>query len=371
MQRVDSKTTVMIIDDTPANLEVLEEILSQQGYRVAAFPRGEMALRAAAKSHPDLILLDIMMPGMDGFQVCSQLKANETLQDVPIIFISALDDTANKVKAFTHGGIDYVTKPFQEEEVIARVKTHLSLRHMQLQLQRHSNHLEELVREKIKEISNSQMATLVAISNLAEFRDKYTGQHIERTRTFCQLLSKQLQQSPRYAKSIDDRFIDNIYHAATLHDIGKIGIPDSILLKQGKLTYDEFEIMKSHTIIGNATLHKVKEMYPKNAFINMGLAMTRSHHEKWNGSGYPDGLAGEDIPLSARIMALVDVYDALRSLRPYKEPFTHEQSIEIILKDTGQHFDSAIVDAFMAIEPSFSAIFNQMNDCGAARGELA
>lgn len=359
------RTTVMIVDDTPANLKILEEMLQGQGYHVAAFPRGAMALRAAAKTPPGLILLDIMMPDMDGFEACRRLKADESLREIPVIFISALDDIANKVRAFSQGGVDYVTKPFQDEEVLARVKTHLSLRRMQRELKKYNLYLEELVREKTKEITDSQLATILAVSKLAESRDNETGRHIERTRTFCRIIAQKLRANHRHAGSITDAFMENIYHAAPLHDIGKVGIADNILLKPGKHTPEEFEIMKTHTTIGAMTLQRVRAMYPQNAFVNMGIALTRSHHEKWDGSGYPDGLSGEDIPLSGRIMALADVYDALRSKRPYKEAFSHEKSCKIIREDDGKHFDPAVMDAFVSCESEFASVSENMKDDGA------
>jgi len=354
MNNENSKATIMLVDDTPANLKLLEEMLQSRGYRVVQFPRGAMALKAAAKKPPDLILLDIMMPEMDGFEVCRRLKADKSLKDIPVLFISALDGADDKIKAFSAGGQDYVAKPFREEEVLARVKTHLELRRVRLKLEKHNFQLENLVREKVKEISDSQLATILAVSKLAEYRDDETGGHIERTRTFCRILAQNLRENHRYAESITDVFIENIYHAAPIHDIGKVGIPDSILLKPGKLTRDEFEIMKTHTTIGASTLQAVRTKYPKNAFINMGIALTRSHHEKWDGSGYPDGLTGEDIPLSGRIMAIVDVYDALRSKRPYKKPFSHEKSCRIIEEGAGSQFDPAIVETFTNIKSEFA-----------------
>jgi putative two-component system response regulator len=356
MHSENEKAAVMVVDDTPANLKLLEEMLDGQGYHVVQFPSGALALRAAAQTPPDLVLLDIMMPGMDGFEVCRRLKADETLKEIPVIFISSLDDAVNKVKAFSEGGVDYVTKPFQEEEVLARVKTHLSLCRIRRELEKHNLYLEDLVRDKVKEISDSQLATILAVSKLAEYRDDETGRHIERTRTFCRILARKLRENHRYAGSITDAFMENIYHAAPLHDIGKVGIPDSILLKPGKLTPEEFETIKTHTTIGAMTLQSVRAKYPQNAFINMGIALTRSHHEKWDGSGYPDGFAGEDIPLSGRIVSLADVYDALRSKRTYKEAFSHEQSCTIIREGAGKHFDPAVVDAFVSLGSEFAEI---------------
>ncbi|TYB33830.1 MAG: two-component system response regulator [Flexistipes sinusarabici] len=355
------KTSIMLVDDTPENLKYLEDILQKEGYNTSAFPSGAMALRAADRTPPDLILLDIMMPEMDGFEVCHKLKEDEKLKEIPVIFISALDDTTNKVRAFSEGGVDYVTKPFQQEEVLSRIKTHLNLRRSQQELQKYSLHLEELVDEKVKEISESQVATIHALSSLAEHRDDDTGQHIRRTQHFCKLLAEQLRKNPKYSERVTDSFIYNIYCAAPLHDIGKVGIADNILLKPGKLTDDEFEIMKGHVMIGVRTLESVQKDYPNNEFINMGVRLTKSHHEKWDGSGYPDGLSGEDIPLCGRIMAVVDVYDALRSKRPYKEPFPHEKAVEIIQKDTGTHFDPDVAEAFMMLEKEFARIRDELD----------
>jgi putative two-component system response regulator len=356
--------TIMVVDDTPANLEVLEEILHKNGYGVLSFPRGDRALQAAAKMNPSLILLDIMMPGMDGFEVCTRLKSNKETQDIPVIFLSAMSEPEDKVKAFTVGGVDYITKPFYAQEVLARVHTHLSLNHMRLELQEYNRNLEEIIRTQVKEIQDSQLATITVISSLSECRDGITGRHIERTRLLCRELATELHRQARFIEIIDDRFILDIFHAAPLHDIGKIGIPDNILMKPGKLTAEEFEIIKTHTTIGAANLEKVQKRYPKNSFINMGVDLARSHHEKWNGKGYPEGLFGEAIPISARIMALVDVYDALCSKRPYKDAFSHAEAVEIIKQDSGTHFDPVVVEAFLTIESYFEHIREDHEDDG-------
>lgn len=344
---------VLIVDDQPANLKVLSEILKSMGYKIRPALSGKTALSAAEHDPPDLILLDIMMPEMDGFEVCRQLKEHATLRHIPVIFISALDDIHDKIKGFQAGGVDYITKPFQTEEVLARVSTHL-------RLEQYTHHLEELVDEKVREIYNSQMATILAVSKLAESRDDATGQHIERTQIFCQLMAQQLYKEKRFPGEITEAFIDTIFHASPLHDIGKVGIMDSILLKPGRLTEEEFEIMKTHVLIGADTLETVQSRYPQNIFIGMGIDLARSHHERWDGSGYPDGLKGNDIPLSARIMALADVYDALRYKRPYKEAIPQERTIEILLEGSGSHFDPAVIAAFLACEEAFAEVCRNM-----------
>jgi len=348
-----SCATIMVVDDTPANLKLLQEMLLEKGYRVQTFTRAAMALRAAARTPPDLILLDITMPEMGGFEACARIKADPVLKDIAVIFISALTDTTDKVKAFAVGGVDYVTKPFQVEEVHARVATHLRLRNLQAELAQHNCDLQNQVAQKIRELSDAQRATILVLTKLAESRDHDTGGHIERTQFICKLLAERLRDDVHYAEQVDDNFVENIYQASPLHDIGKISIPDSILLKPGKLMPEEFEIMKSHTIHGSEPLQAAFATYPPNSFLTMCIAIARSHHEKWDGSGYPDHLVGEQIPLAARIMAIADVYDALRSKRPYKPSFSHEQSINIMLEYSDRHFDSGVLKAFLDVDAVF------------------
>ncbi len=321
---------------------------------------GREALQQAAEQKPDLVLLDIVMPGMDGYEVCRQLKSESQLKDIPVVFLSALSETMDKVKAFNEGGVDYIAKPFAFEEVQARVQTHLKIHYLQQDLERHNKDLAQLVEEKVKEISDSQIATIFAIAHLAETRDNETGAHLERTRDYCRMLAAWLGGHPRDRDTITEDYVRRIYETSPLHDIGKVGVPDAVLLKPGKLTAAEFEEVKKHTTIGAETLKQVEIRYPGNKFIAMGEEIARSHHEKWDGSGYPDGLAGESIPLSARIMALVDVYDALRSRRPYKEAFTHEKSRHIIVGDKGKHFDPLVVEAFLALENKFTSTHHEM-----------
>ncbi len=362
---------ILLVDDTPESLELLSGMLKDSHYRIRAALSGDLALLSARNDPPDLILLDINMPGMDGYEVCRRLKADAELKDIPVIFLSALSEQIDKVRAFGVGGVDYVTKPFQLEEVCARVETHLRLRRMQLELERHNLHLEDLVREQIAEISDSQLAAIIALTKLAESRDDGTGAHIERTRTLARALAEKMRNSPGHSGSITESFIESIYHTAALHDIGKVGILDSILLKPGRLTPEEFEIMKTHSIIGANTLENARGKYPKSAFLNMGMDISRSHHEKWDGSGYPDGLAGEAIPLAARIMAVADVYDALRAERPYKPAFSHERSCRIILENSGSHFDPAVIAAFRSIESGLSGVLERLNTIPAGLEETS
>ncbi|WP_232207740.1 HD domain-containing phosphohydrolase [Aminomonas paucivorans] len=344
------------MDDTPLNLQLLEDLLTGWGYRVLPFPRGDLALEAALRSAPDLILLDIVMPEPDGFEVCRRLKAHETLRDVPVIFLSSLEDPATKVSAFAVGGVDYVSKPFHAEEVRARVRTHLDLRRMRLELEQHTRRLEDLVETKVREISEAQLATITALSKLAASRDEDTGAHIERTAAYCGILAETLGRRPEFAGQIDGTFVENLRRAAPLHDIGKVGVPDRILLKPGKLSPEEFEVMKTHTLIGERTLRSALLQHPGNLFLHMGMAIARSHHERWDGSGYPDGLTGEEIPLVARIMAVADVYDALRSRRTYKASLSHEESGFLVQEGSGDLFDPSVVAAFREAEARFREV---------------
>jgi len=349
---------ILLVDDVAANLKILEDMLRGDGYRTRSARTGEAALRAAESQAPDLVLLDVMMPEMDGFEVCRRLKSNPDLAGVPVIFLSALSETKDKIEAFSAGGVDYVTKPFQIDEVLARVATHLRLHQLQVEVEEYSRGLETLVMEQVKEIADAQMATIFAMARLAESRDGEIGTHLERVRTFCMLLATHLASRKSHGE-IDRVYIRHLVHASPLHDIGKVAVGDSILLKPGKLTAEEFEIMKTHTTAGAETLEAVRGQYPGNDFIEMGVQIARSHHERWDGSGYPDGLAGESIPLCARIMAVVDVYDALRSKRVYKSPIPHADSCEIILAARGSHFDPAVVEVFQELEGEFARIFEE------------
>ena len=363
MEAIQKQYNLLIVDDTTANLRLLSSMFAEKGYRVRSVINGPMALTAVKAEAPDLILLDINLPEMNGFQVCETIKADESVADIPVIFISALDDLQDKVRAFTTGGVDYITKPFQIEEVVSRVRTHLTLRRTQQELELARNellevnhHLEERVQKQVRQISSANLATIFVLAKLAESRDADTGKHLDCVRHLSRAMAEELARSEKYQARIGQKFIDDLFEASALHDIGKVGIPDSILLKPGKLTTDEFETMKSHTLIGAEPLRKVEEEYPGNAMIRMGIEIVEGHHEKWNGMGYPHGRKGEEIPLVARIVALVDVYDALTSVRPYKPAFSHTESRDIIVADSGSHFDPELVECFLKVENQFATI---------------
>ena len=356
------KPSILVVDDTPANLQLLASMLKERGYRTRPVPSGLLALQAALSEPPDLILLDINMPEMNGFEVCQSLKADEKLKDIPVIFISALNEVLDKVRAFAVGGVDYITKPFQFDEVQARVNTHLKLWHLQQELEKHNRQLGKLVQAQVKKISDTQMAMIFALAKLAESRDDDSGMHLERVQAFCKKLAEGLAKAPRFGRQVDAKFIENIYYASPLHDIGKVAIPDRIVLKPGKLTPEEFEVMKTHAALGADKLEAVQRQFPGNALLDMGIAIAKFHHEKWNGGGYPLGLAGEAIPLSARIMAVVDVYETLRAKRCYKDAFSHEQSVGIIVSSSETHFDPEIVKVFIDLQEDFQAVRDEMSE---------
>ena len=348
---------ILLVDDTPENLRFLSTSLSNEGYRVRAAPNGELALIMAQEEAPHLVLLDIDMPGMNGYQVCDQFKARVQLKEIPIIFLSALHDNQAKVSAFRHGGVDYVTKPFRIEELLARISTHLELRDLRDELQGHNQALSKMVGEQFQEIYQAQLTTIFALIKLSESRDDDTGKHIDRVGSYAQQLTQAARLSTQFNCEIDDQFELDIYHASAMHDVGKVGISDSVLLKPSKLTAEEFEVIKSHTTIGFNTLQSIAQNYPRNHMISLGAEVAYCHHEKWDGKGYPRGLKRDDIPLCARIVAIADVYDALRSKRPYKAPFGHEETIKFLREGSGTHFDPYLIDVFETIENDFDDIW--------------
>ncbi|THB67140.1 MAG: response regulator [Spirochaetaceae bacterium] len=360
MSKNHESSTVMVVDDNLSNLKILRLFLEDAGYKAKAYTNGKEALKAAAESPPDIFLLDINMPEMDGFAVSEAIRRDSAMQDVPILFISALSGNDDKLRAFQAGGEDYITKPFQFDEVQARVETHLKLSRMRKELTEHNRNLEQLVINKTKELYDSQLATIFALAKLAEHRDNDTGKHVERVQSYTAVLAKALAKEAEFACQLDDSFIENLIHATPLHDIGKVAIPDSVLLKPGKLTPEEFEIIKTHTLIGSQNLENVHAHYSSNTFLRMGVDITRSHHERWDGKGYPDGLQEKSIPLAGRIVAVADVYDALRSKRVYKPAFPHTQAYDIIVKEAGAHFDPDIIAVFSRIHREFEEISHEM-----------
>jgi putative two-component system response regulator len=350
------RPTILVVDDTPANLSLLSNLLKEQ-YRIKVANNGIKALELAAASPPDLVLLDIMMPEMDGFEVCRRLKAAAATRTVPVIFLTAKTEIEDEEQGFSVGAVDFIHKPISPPIVAARVKTHLEIKSWRDFLQNQNVWLQHQVEKRLTEINQLQDASIYVMVSLAEFRDECTGNHIRRTQEYARVLAVQLARASRHAAYLTPQQIELIAKSAPLHDIGKIAIPDHILLKPGKLTPEEFDVMKTHSRRGHDMLRTAgTHMGEQGDFLAMAMTIARSHHEKWDGSGYPDGLAGEKIPLAARLMAVADVFDALTTSRPYKIAMTREQAVAVIVQGSGAHFDPQIVEAFIEIQDEFQRI---------------
>ncbi len=363
MESLEGKSTVLVVDDTPDNITLLCALLGDQ-YKNKVATNGQKALKVAFTApHPDLILLDIMMPGMDGYEVCRQLKANPATANIPVIFLTAKSQEDDEAKGFELGAVDYITKPINPVILMARVQTHLALKHARTYLEKQNDILEGQVRHRTRQLETLQDAIIIAMASLAETRDNETGHHIRRTQYYVRELALHLAASPLYADKLDPKTIELIYKTAPLHDIGKVGVPDRILLKPGRLTPEEFEEMKRHTTYGRNTIVAAeKTMGTPETFLVTARDIAYYHHEKWDGSGYPEGISGEAIPVSARLMAIADVYDALISRRPYKEPMSHEEAIDIIVKGKGTHFDPGVIEALMEVKDEFAQIAEKYAD---------
>ena len=359
----DLSATVLVVDDMPENLQILSAMLKER-YKVKVASSGERALRIlAADPVPDLVLLDIVMPGMDGYEVCRRMQADPRLEQVPIIFVTARSESEDEARGLEMGAVDYLSKPVNPVVALARVRTHLSLKRASDLLKDRAMHLEDEVRQRTRELSTLQDATIMAMSSLAETRDNETGNHLRRTQHYVRTLALQLSDHPRFRDYLTPAQIEILYKTAPLHDIGKVGIPDRILLKPGPLDADEFAIMKTHTTLGHdAILVAERLLDSQNSFLTCAREIALSHQEKWDGSGYPQGLAGDAIPIAARLMAVADVYDALISRRVYKPPMDHDRAVAIIGEGRARHFDPDVTDAFLRAADDFRAIAHRYSD---------
>ncbi|MDG4562660.1 MAG: two-component system response regulator [Candidatus Competibacter sp.] len=357
------RQTILVVDDTPDNIALLSTLLKDR-YKVRAANNGERALAiAAGQPRPDLILLDIMMPGMDGYEVCERLKIDPHTADIPVIFLTAKVQVEDEEFGLHLGAVDYITKPISPPIVLARVETHLTLKRARQFLQDRNAYLEAEVWRRSREVMAIQEVTIMAMASLAETRDNATGNHIRRTQHYVRALAQHLRHHPRFAAALNDETIELLFKSAPLHDIGKVGIPDRILLKPGRLTPDEFEIMKTHAALGRDAIAAAERyLDTPDSFLRFAREIAYSHQEKWDGSGYPEGLWGEQIPLSARLMAVADVYDALISRRIYKPALPHEQAVAMIREGRDQHFDPDIVDAFLECAEQFRTIAARFAD---------
>jgi len=356
-------STVLVVDDSPENLELMGGLLGDL-YRVKVANSGSRALKILeGELLPDLILLDVMMPEMSGWDVCRVIQSTKRLAHIAVIFLTAKTSPDDEKLGFDLGAVDYISKPINPATLLARVKTHLSLKRMSDVLRNRNLVLKDEIDKGVQEIRAIQETTIHAMASLAETRDNETGNHIRRTQNYVKTLAQTLSKHPRFTHYLTDEQIEMLYLSAPLHDIGKVGIPDHILLKPGRLDAAEFEIMKTHTTLGYQSILSASErLSAGSSFLTCAMEIALSHQEKWDGSGYPQGLSGDAIPISARLMAVADVYDALISERYYKKAFSHESAVGIILEGRGSHFDPDVVDAFQRIERKFVEIATKFSD---------
>jgi len=348
---------ILIVDDIEINRMILREML-QDEYSVIEAACGNEALDILFKQEimPTAILLDIMMPGIDGFKVLEHIKNNESTKNIPVLFITAADSDETESRGLTSGAADYITKPFNHDVVRARVDNHISLA-------RYRHKLEQLVAKKAAEVTKTYEQTLEVLATIIEYRNLESGAHIRRTTLLSEVLIAKLLEVDKFRALLQSENIPSLIKASALHDIGKIGISDSILLKPGKLTAEEFDIIKSHTGIGSHIIDSISETLPDNdMYLKYAKDICHFHHERWDGKGYPSGLKGEEIPLSARIISIVDVYDALVSPRCYKNPYPHDVSVEIIMEGRGTQFDPDIIDVLPEVAKIFKNIEESYRD---------
>ena len=342
------KKLIMLIDDDPTNLITGKTVL-QETYDVLTVNSGTRALELLERKLPDLILMDINMPEMDGFETIRRVRANEATAKIPVIFLTASAAADNEYEGLALGAADYITKPYNEKILKKRIQTHLLLAE-------HTNNLEQLVDKKAEKILQLQDAILSTVAELVEFRDDTTGGHIDRTKEYIKILVKTMSQRGLYRETAVIWDLNLLIQSAQLHDVGKICIPDSILNKPGKLTEEEFSIMQTHTLRGKEAILNIINKVDESEFLHQAALMAYTHHERWDGKGYPQGLKGEDIPIHGRLMAIADVYDALISERPYKKAFSHEKAVQIIVEGKGTQFDPLLIELFEDIESEFCAV---------------
>jgi putative two-component system response regulator len=357
---------ILIVDDNPTNVSLLEMMLDKIGYVNVFSTTDSREVEGLYNEHAfDLILLDIRMPHMDGFQVMERLLDGIENDYLPILVLTAQSELEVKHRALKMGAKDFITKPFEHIELMNRIANMLEVRSLYNDRRNQAVILEQKVEERTRQLSALQDATMIAMGSLAETRDNETGNHIRRTQRYVKALAEKLAENPIYAETLTPEYINLLYKSAPLHDIGKVGVPDRILLKPGKLTDEEFEEMKRHTTYGADAIRQAEETIDDpeaRGFLSIGREIAHYHQEKWDGSGYPEALSGEDIPLPARLMAIADVYDALISRRVYKPPFPHDESIELIAKGKGTHFDPIMTDSFLEISEQFFEIAEQFSD---------
>lgn len=354
MSKVREK--IIVVDDNVTNLILAKKALAEE-YDVFTVPSGEKLYELLKKITTDLILLDIAMPVEDGYSILKKLKSSTETNEIPVIFLTGKIDPENEILGLELGAVDYVTKPFSRELLLKRIALHIQLQRQKRELQNHNITLESEVVRKTQSVYDLQNSILTAIADLVERRDNATGGHIERTQSYLKCLIELLIVNDKYSPELSKLDIPLLITSSQLHDVGKISIRDYILLKQGKLDVEEFEEMKKHTIYGEEIIKNIERTTTENDFLHYAEIFALTHHERWDGTGYPHGLAGEDIPLHGRLMAIVDVYDALTNDRPYKDAYPHDLSVEIIKEGHGTQFDPVLCDVFISCHEEFEKIF--------------
>ncbi|MCL2752573.1 MAG: response regulator [Defluviitaleaceae bacterium] len=356
--KTDARKTIFLVDDSEVNLMTCKQVLSDI-YTTYTFTSGKFMLRALERVMPDLILLDVKMPEMGGYEVLHHLKSNPVSSHIPVIFLTALNDEESELKGLSMGGTDYITKPFSPPLLRKRVELHLLLQSQKRELIELNKDLDETVRKRQDEVLELKNALLETMAELVESRDFTTGSHVIRTSRYVRTLVSSLKERGMYVDELNPLDERLVFQSSQLHDVGKIGISDTILLKPGPLTYEEFEQIKTHAQFGEKIINEIKKRVTDSSFLKYAAIFAISHHEKWDGSGYPYKLKGEEIPLLGRIMAIADVYDALVTERPYKEAMTHKQAINIVGDGAGKHFDPSLVGVFMEEHENFANIVNE------------
>jgi putative two-component system response regulator len=357
------KPKILLVDDETLYLDILVDLL-KDNYKTVVAKNGAQALkRMFDEAPPDLVLLDIMMPDMNGYEVCRILKEDPRTREIPIIFLTVKSEINDEIHGFELGAVDYIAKPMSPPIVQARVKSHLALRHAQQQLKNQNELLEQRVKDRTEELMRTKDVAIFCMATLAETRDSETGKHILRTQNYIKRLAEHLKNHKRFAGYLNGNgTIEMLYKTSPLHDIGKVGIPDRILLKPSKLDPQEWELMKLHTQYGHDALLRAELEMGTTDFLRMAKEIALYHHERWDGTGYPRGLKGDAIPVSGRLMAIADVYDALISKRVYKDAYSHDEAVEIVRQSAGNHLDPDIVDAFLELQDEFHRIAQQYSD---------
>jgi len=348
----ETRKKVILVDDNPINLKLARNTLMGK-YDVFTVPSAAKLFELLEKTLADIILLDVMMPEMNGYDAIKVLKNNPRTADIPVIFLTSKSDANSELEGFVQGAVDFVSKPFSPQLLLKRVDVHVLVESQKKELEHINRNLQHLVEEKTDEIQELQNAILKTMSNLVEYRDDVTGGHVERSEQFLKLLTEEMIRRNVYSDDVKDWDMKLFFQSSQLHDVGKIAIKDNILLKPAKLTAEEFNEMKRHTFFGEKVIEKIQESTKESVFLTHAKIMAGTHHEKWDGTGYPRGIAGSNIPLQGRLLALVDVYDALISERPYKKPFSADEALEIIKQGSGVQFDPALVEIFVAIAQDF------------------